>query len=324
METPKIKSFHTEFSWEVGGKAESKWKQARAACRELSQAKWGKTTIHGGSGYWGLLKDQQHESFYPTWLFHTLPPSLPTVRCSTGLDFPSLQRGHCCSGTVVQEVMSVPIDPLLSGTTSLWHHWPRSLGISGICLNTTFWSPGSSPTSRILSAARIFPAARMFTFHFPGPAPSPPARLFSENNSFWHQLFLLSGQTSHFPSLNSLCSEAQHVVILQIGGSASCFLINWRIQDVSFCSTCVSPKFTISLQQLHLPSTSLVLEGWRVQCQTPTPANIYPISCCQLAFKIQGFFHLQVNISKFLFLVLPYNTLNMAIPYPWLGGGSSL
>lgn len=91
------------------------------------------------------------------------------------------------------------------------------------------WSPWASPVS--FPTSMIFPADTIFTSGFPGCL-----LLFSEMTSFWHQLFFLVPQASYFPSLHSLCAEAQHVVNFLIGSSASYFLIRQRIHHVSLQS----------------------------------------------------------------------------------------
>lgn len=188
METLKMEAFHTEFSWGVGGKTESRWKQARTACRELAQLGHSKPQPVEDLDTGIYLRTNKMRAFtLPDCFTHSLIPplSLTTVLSSIGPDFPSLQGGHCFSRTAESHTESL----VSSHWSATLGYQPlaslaKALGIPGIRLHTNLWSPWSS------LASRIFPAARIFNFCFPGPLPFP------KTTSFWHQLFFLGPQTS--------------------------------------------------------------------------------------------------------------------------------
>lgn len=112
--------------------------------------------------------------------------------------------------------------PFLAGRSLLgWHGWSESWAGSYCAadhhkpawmlgskvtghppefISTQLWSPGTYPTARTLSSAKIF--------------------------AFWVP------KTLPFPNLNILCGEAQTLVSLLIAGFVFYVSIHWRIQDM--------------------------------------------------------------------------------------------
>lgn len=143
-------------------------------CSRLSQAKrW--ITTYSGIGYWDLSKKQRDQSFYLAWFSHTFTCYPPGSTFSKSWLFLPSGR-HQQSWKAGQKFQL-----LLCGC---WQ--PPALGVNGqspctyprICLHAALWSPGSAPTARIFSPARIF------IFFFPG--------LFFSNTSFWEAFWLAS------------------------------------------------------------------------------------------------------------------------------------
>lgn len=92
---------------------------------------------------------------------------------------------------------------LLLAVTSRRCYWPRMLGFQvfpGIHIH-------ASLISRILHHFQVFPPAKIITFFFPHSIPS--------RVTFWEPLYSIQNPKPPFiPSPNSLCAEAQCVVIL--------------------------------------------------------------------------------------------------------------
>lgn len=90
-------------------------------------------------------------------------------------------------------------------------HWPSALRYQSLAslakIPGHLWhlSQHNCLISRIFTHFQDLPCSQ--DLHLP--FSRSPLPLFSETNSFWHQLYFLGCHTSHFPSLKSLCSEVQ-------------------------------------------------------------------------------------------------------------------
>lgn len=113
--------------------------------------------------------------------------------------------------------------------------------------------------------------------------------LIATSSSFQHP-------ESNFPSLSSLCAEAQHVISFLITAFLSCLFINWRIQDVP----CLFSSGGMKIYNQHIPVAAGKQQASAGEFQkfTLPTGHVHPVFCCVFAFTIKLFFA--------LFLFFPY------------------
>lgn len=162
--------------------------------------------------------------------------------------------------------------------SSLRHDWPRTLHIPSICLHAALWSPGSPPTYRICTRARIF------AIFIPG-SPS-----FQDHCSFLGShlsgfLFFPAAQASNFPKLNSLVQKhniwsASSLLVL----SQACLLIGGFMTLIGWIRIChyflvhILPEFTIRPQWLQLFSKEQA-SAWELESSISDIHTTQPLIC---------------------------------------------